>query len=68
MRKEKESKGDQLSHISSHKMKGDRIPCGGYRERHSPPALLDRRRHILLTQSRGAQGSLLQKVTMPDSS
>ena len=31
------------AHISSHKMKGDRIPCGDSRESHSPPALLDRR-------------------------
>ena len=34
------------AHISSHKMKGDRIPCGDSRESHSPPALLDRGLHI----------------------
>ena len=37
------------AHISSHKMKGDRIPCGDSRESHSPPALLDRGPHIFLT-------------------
>ena len=30
-------------------MKGDRISCGDSRESHSPPALLDRGPHILLT-------------------
>ena len=33
----------------AHSIDKIKFPCGDYRESHSPPALLDRKPHILLT-------------------
>ena len=38
------------AHISSQRWRDDRNPCGDSRESHSPPPLLDRDPHILLTR------------------
>ena len=50
------------AHISSHKMKDDRIPCGDSRESHSPPALLDRGPHIMLKLKLQYFGHLMQRA------